>query len=505
MNYEESVRSLLALGRELGAPQQARVQKFGLDNIRILSAELKNPHLAIPCAHIAGTNGKGSTAAMLESILRVAGVRTGLYTSPHLERINERIRIDGEEIPDEAFAAAWTRVREKIESLMASGRLTAHPTFFECVTAIAFIAFERARAELAEDLTPGAQPAGRGGTSPVDSVLGEALPHETFFSVYEVGLGGRLDSTNIVEPDVAVITPIDFDHESFLGHSIEEIAAEKAGIIKPGGCVVTAPQRPEARAVITRRAREVGARLIETDSVWRLGEIASKEGCYRAAASYAEQRAFGIPNSTETPEQTSRRDDATVNTPHNMPIAPALPGKFQIQNAIAAATAALFLRQKGLAISAEAIAKGIASARWPGRLERLCDHPAVYLDGAHNPAAARELNNFWRDNFAGRRLILVYGAMRDKAVDEIAGLLFPLADRVIVTQPRQSRAISAPLLGDMTAGLARASETVADPAEAFEHALASASANDVIFVTGSLFLVGDIRRHWRSRHAAKAS
>ncbi|HEX5426359.1 MAG TPA: Mur ligase family protein, partial [Candidatus Acidoferrales bacterium] len=196
MNYEESVRSLYALGRELAAPQQARVQKFGLENIRVLCAALGNPHLAAPSVHVAGTNGKGSTAAMIESILRAAGFRTGLYTSPHLERINERIRVDGTEISDDAFAAAWTRVQASIESLLASGTLAAHPTFFECVTAIAFVAFaDRARAD-----------------------------GKLFFAVYEVGLGGRLDSTNIVQPEVAVITPIDFDHENFLGHSIEEIA-----------------------------------------------------------------------------------------------------------------------------------------------------------------------------------------------------------------------------------------------------------------------------------------
>ena len=167
MNYEESVRALLALGRELAAPQQARVQKFGLENISMLAEDLGNPHRAMPCAHIAGTNGKGSTAAMLDSILRAAGLRTGLYTSPHLERINERIRIEWRTVSDEDFAAAWTRVHAVIEALMASGKLTAHPTYFECVTAMAFLVFAEQRID---------------------------------FAIYEVGLGGRLDSTNIVSP-----------------------------------------------------------------------------------------------------------------------------------------------------------------------------------------------------------------------------------------------------------------------------------------------------------------
>src|SRR5580704_10439998 len=204
MTYQESVRALFSLGRELAAPQQARVQKFGLENISILAEALGQPQRTAPCAHIAGTNGKGSTAAMLEAILRTAGLRTGLYTSPHLERINERIRINGESISDEDFAGAWSKVHTAIETLMASGKLAAHPTFFECVTAMAFRAFAQQTVD---------------------------------FAVCEVGLGGRLDATNIVEPEVAIITPVDFDHENYLGHSIEEIAAEKAGIIKPGAWV----------------------------------------------------------------------------------------------------------------------------------------------------------------------------------------------------------------------------------------------------------------------------
>src|SRR5579864_2443752 len=247
MNYEESVRSLLALGKELAAPSQparsgapgARVQKFDLENIRVLASRLGAPHRAVPCAHIAGTNGKGSTAAILESILRDAGLRTGLYTSPHLERINERIRLNGEPVSDEIFAAAWTRVHASIESLMASAKLGAHPTYFECVTAMAFLVFTEQRVD---------------------------------FAIYEVGLGGRLDSTNIATPKVAIITPIDFDHENFLGHSIAEIAAEKAGIIKPSAIVVSSVTRPEARAVVAQRCAEMQARLVEIEQAWQLEE-----------------------------------------------------------------------------------------------------------------------------------------------------------------------------------------------------------------------------------------
>ncbi len=449
MNYEESVRSLYALGRELAAPQQARVQKFGLENIRILSAALGNPHLAVPCVHVAGTNGKGSTAAMIESILRAAGFRTGLYTSPHLERINERIRINGVEISDGDFAAAWTRVQAAIEALLAAGKLAAHPTFFECVTQMAFVTFAGA-----------SKPAGG----------------KDFFAVYEVGLGGRLDSTNIVQPEVAVITPIDFDHENFLGHSIQEIAGEKAGIIKAGMPVASAPQRAEAREVIAKRASECGARLVETNSFWRWKGMGSRDGFYGAAA---------------TPAEGGRE----------ISVVPSLPGEFQVQNALTAATAAVLLRERGVAIGDEAIVEGISSARWPGRLERICESPAIYLDGAHNPAAARELKAFWQENFAGRRIHLIYGAMRDKAVDEVAGLLFPVAEEVVLTQPRQSRAISAEHLAEITAGLARHATVIPDPAEALDRALAMAAPDDVIFVTGSLFLVGDVRRYWFERRA----
>jgi dihydrofolate synthase / folylpolyglutamate synthase len=446
MNYEDSVRSLMALGRELAAPQQARVQKFGVENITILSAELGNPHRVVPCIHIAGTNGKGSTAAMLESILRAAGLRTGLYTSPHLERINERIRINGEDISDEYFAAAWTRVRASIELLMAAGKLAAHPTYFECLTAMAFFAFAQQGMD---------------------------------FAVYEVGLGGRLDATNIVNPEVAMITPVDFDHENFLGHSIEEIAVEKTGIIKPGVWVVSSSERPEARAVIARRCAELGVRLVEVDSAWQTESVRASDGCYSVTAA-----------STEL----SRR--ITVN--------PALPGRFQLRNALAAATAACLLAERGFTMNDEAIARGVATVRWPGRLERLSLRPTLYLDGTHNPAGARELLKFWEENFKGRRILLVYGAMRDKAVDEIAGMLFPRADIVILTEPRQPRAISAPLLAEITGHLAAQSIVVPHPVEALERALGMAGPDDAIFATGSLYLAGDLRGYWSRRlaHAA---
>src|SRR5713226_8655294 len=278
MTYEESVQYLFSLGRELASPRQASAAKFDLKNITIVCEHLGQPQREFQSVHVAGTNGKGSTSAMLDSILRAAGLRTGLYTSPHLERINERIRLDGKEISDEEFAAAFTRVREAIEELLAAGRLAAHPTFFECATAIAFVYFAEAHAE---------------------------------FAVCETGMGGRLDATNILLPEVAVITQIDFDHENYLGHSIEEIAAEKAGIIKPGARVVSAAEHLIARVVIRRRVAEQSAFLVEIENEFRIENITSHDGCFAFTA-------------------ISNTSGASI------PLAVPLPGRFQIRNALTA-------------------------------------------------------------------------------------------------------------------------------------------------------------------------
>lgn len=445
MTYEESVQYLFSLGRELGSPRQASATKFDLKNVTILSEHLGQPQREFQSVHVAGTNGKGSTSAMLESILRAAGLRTGLYTSPHLERINERIRLDGKEISDHEFAATFTRVRAGIEELLAAGHLAAHPTFFECVTAIAFLYFAGARAD---------------------------------FAVCETGMGGRLDATNILLPEVAVITQIDFDHENYLGHSIEEIAAEKAGIIKPGARVVSAAEHLIARVVIRRRCAEQSAFLVEIENAFFLEDVTACDGAFSfTAISY----------------------DSGVR----IPIALKLAGRFQVRNALTALAAARMLAERGAPIDDEAIARGFASATWPGRLERISDRPEIYVDGTHNPAGAREIAVFWEQFLAGRNIFLIYGAMRDKAVDEIAGLLFPRASAVIFTAPAQPRAISAPLLAEMTAHHARLAEVVPDPAQALARALELASPDDVIFVTGSLYLVGELRREWMSRKGGR--
>lgn len=441
MNYESAVRYLLSLGRELSTPTQAVAAKFNLENITALMQRLGRPDRTYPIVHIAGTNGKGSTAAFLEAILRDAGFRTGLNTSPHLERINERIRINGEEISDQIFAETFTRVQEAIEEWLASGRLRAHPTYFECATALAFEVFARERVE---------------------------------FAVVEVGLGGRLDATNIVRPQVSVITRIDFDHENYLGHSLGEIAREKAGIVKAGVPVATAPQLPEVREVLRGKARELNATIVDTGEDFDLTKEIGEACCSRALA----------------------RERATGET---VRLAPRLPGRFQLENALNAVATVRLLQARGYRITNQNIEQGIRSAEWPGRLERLQAGPDVYLDGAHNPGAARELAQFLEENFARRRVYLIFGAMRDKSVDEVTGILFPLASEVIFTQPGTPRAVSAKQLADLAGHHAARYTVIRDAEEALESALAKARSDDAVFVTGSLYLVGQLRHAWKGR------
>jgi dihydrofolate synthase / folylpolyglutamate synthase len=441
MNYEAAVRYLLTLGRELAAPTHAAAAKFDLENITVLVERLGRPDRAYPTAHIAGTNGKGSTAAFLESILRQAGFRTGLNTSPHLERINERIRINGEEITDDSFAQVFTRLQAVIEELLAAHQLRAHPTYFECVTAMASECFAQERVE---------------------------------FGVFEVGLGGRLDATNILWPVVSLITRIDFDHENFLGHSLREIAGEKAGILKRGVPLILSPQHPEAREIILVRAKELECPVLETAGRFRIERESMQDGRFHAQV-------------TE------------LSSGHSFHVSPSLPGWFQLENALSAVAAARRLQEQGFRISEQAIERGIASTVWPGRLEKLQSNPDVYLDGAHNPGAARELARFFEQKFASRKIWLLYGALRDKAVDEVAGQLFPHAAEVIITEPRTSRAISAARLAEITAHHASNFSVIASAEQALDLALSDAAPEDAIFVTGSLYLVGQLRHYWKNR------
>ncbi len=391
MTYEESVQYLFSLGRELASPRQASVMKFDLKNISAVCEHLGQPQRAFESVHVAGTNGKGSTSAMLDSILRAAGLRTGLYTSPHLERINERIqRLDGREVSDEEFATAFTRVREAIEELLASGKLAAHPTFFECVTAIACVYFAGAGAQFA-----------------VCETGMERAPgcHQHFAA------GSRGDHANRFRPR-KLFRPLDRGNRG--GKSGHHQARRARGQRRRAFTI--------ARAVIRPPLCGAGPRSWwKSENSFFLEDVVARDGCFSFTA-------------------------ISYETGIRIPIALRLPGRFQVRNALTALATARMLAERGAPIDDEAISRGFAAAVWPGRLEKIGERPEIYVDGTHNPAGAREIVAFWEQFLVGRKIILIYGAMRDKAVDEIAGLLFPRASAVILTTPAQSRSISAPLL-----------------------------------------------------------
>ncbi len=413
MTYPDSVRFLYSLGNEV------KTAKLGLDRIRTLLAEIGSPQEELAIVHVAGTNGKGSTAAMIEAGLRYAGLRTGLFTSPHLLEPTERIQIDGVPVSSALFVDAFEEVHHSAERLIARGDLELHPTYFETVTAMALLIFERCGAEL---------------------------------TVLEVGLGGRLDATNVVTPRLAVITPVDFDHEALLGRSLEAIAAEKAGILKPGVPAVFAEQRPEAAAVIESKATALGI-LARRTREWNIRNL----------------------------RLTARGSSFDVGRLH---IECPLAGEHQVENALAAAMALETLNFP---------VEGIALTRWPGRLERIAESPEIVVDGAHNPAGARALARYIDRFYIGRRVWLIYGAMRDKAVAEIGGILFPRAWRVIFTAPAQSRAAQPETLRALSDS--PSAEICASVAEAIDLFRRRASDDDVAFITGSLFLVGEALRH----------
>jgi len=283
-----------------------------------------------------------------------------------------------------------------------------------------------------------------------------------------------LDATNIVTPVVSIITRIDFDHENFLGHSLREIAAEKAGILKPGVPAVIAAQEPEVREVLLARARELHCAVSETSEAFRVKDERVEEGCVRAAVE-------------------------EISTGRTYNLTPRLPGRFQAQNALNAVATARLLQERGYRISGKNIERGVAAAEWPGRIERLGTRPDLYFDGAHNPGAAKELAAFLEENLRGRKVYMVFGAMRDKAVDEVTGALFPHAYEVLFTEARTPRAISALQLARMAGHHAGRYAVYPEAEGALEAALEKANPEDAVFVTGSLYLVGQLRQAWRQR------
>ena len=416
MTYPGSVAFLYALGNEI------KTAKFGLKRITRLLEGMGNPHRVLRFIHVAGTNGKGSVCAMIESGLRATGVRTGLFTSPHLVEPVERIRLRGVPVSPDLFASAFGRVHRTAEGLLREGKIDLHPTYFETVTAMGLLIFAEA------DCTE---------------------------VVLEVGLGGRLDATNVVSPALTVITPVDFDHEALLGKSLEAIAGEKAGILKPGVPAVFSRQRPEAARVLDCRAAELRVPVTRS-SDWAAADVALG----RCGSEFA-----------------------AVRGGRSLHIECPLAGEHQVENALTAVAA---LAARG--VPDGAIESGLARVRWPGRLERISERPEIVLDGAHNPAGARALAAHIARFYAGRPIWIVYGAMRDKAVEEIGGILFRLADRLILTAPAQTRAVRPEALAELAAHPAM--EIAPDVPSALARAR-RAPPDAAVFVTGSLFVVGE--------------
>jgi dihydrofolate synthase/folylpolyglutamate synthase len=442
MSYETAVASMFALGHELA---QTPSHKFDLEHMRVLLAAMDHPERTFPSVLIAGTNGKGSTASTLASILRASGLKTGLYTSPHLVRINERIRINGIEISDDDFARTHYEVDQVADRLVGRGDLPWHPSFFEMMTGIAFAHFARERVEIA---------------------------------VLEVGMGGRLDATNVVEPRVSVITDISLDHQKFLGDTVREIAREKVGIIRPGRVVVTLPQQPEANNVIGNTILDLGAQGVS--AVQYVPPVSPASSEYRVASTEKNRVA------SRYPLQVMGKQ-ILVETP--------LVGRHQLRNvALAIATAEELSKQGFDRITADSIERGVRETRWPGRFEVLAPHagwPEIVLDVAHNPAGAWALRSALSERYDDRPLVFVFGAMRDKAILEMTDVLFPLAERVIATRPENPRAASPEEIEQAGRRTGAEIEAVADVQQALERAREVAVPNAIMVVTGSIYLVGE--------------
>jgi dihydrofolate synthase/folylpolyglutamate synthase len=470
MSYETALASMFALGHELA---QTPSNKFDLAHMRVLLGAMNHPEQSFPSVLIAGTNGKGSTAATLASILQASGLKTALYTSPHLIRINERIRVNGEEISDDAFAHLHGEVDRAAEKLVESGDLPWHPSFFEMMTAIAFAHFAREKIQIA---------------------------------VLEVGMGGRLDATNVVEPLLSVITDISLDHQKFLGNTVGEIAREKVGIIRPGGVVVTLPQQPEANDVIGNTILDLAARGVS--AVQYVPPVSPGSSNY-----FASDQKLLTAEHAENAEKSLKREKAPFIYRYPLQVMgkqilveTRLVGRHQLRNIALAVAAAEELSKlkveprtpsSGAAITPASIEEGIRATRWPGRFEVLAPRPSwpeTVLDVAHNPAGAWALRSALSERYDARPLIFIFAAMRDKAISEMAEILFPLADRVIATRADNPRSASPEEIQQAGARTGAEIELAPDVPAALSRARAVAKSDAVIIVTGSIYLVGEAMR-----------
>jgi dihydrofolate synthase/folylpolyglutamate synthase len=431
MSYSAAIDHLSALAPELASQPGHPRRKFSLDEVRTLLAAVGDPHRRFPSVLIAGTNGKGSTAATLASILNASGLRTGLYTSPHLARPNERICVDRAEISDNDFARLYFRVDDAARQLMLAGRLPQSPSYFEVLTALGFLYFAERQVDVA---------------------------------VLEVGMGGRLDATNVVEPLVSIITDISLDHTEWLGSTISAIAREKAGILRPDGVMITLPQHPDANRVIGEVAAELNVRGVS--AVPYMPPSISVAGAY-------EIEALGSAVRVDSP----------------------LSGAHQHRNiALAIAAAVELASRHGYPTTPGAIAEGIRLTRWPGRFERVTARGVEWiLDVAHNPAGAWALRSGLRGVLEVRKpRTLVFSCLRDKPVAELAQILFPLFDCVVLAPIHTSRAAA-------TADLMTAAQSTGTPAtvagsvsEALERA-ATLTDGGIAVISGSVYLVGEAR------------
>jgi dihydrofolate synthase/folylpolyglutamate synthase len=460
MSYQSAIDHLAAMAPELATQTGQTRRKFSLDEIGTLLTALGNPHRTFPSVLIAGTNGKGSTASTLAAILTASGLRTGLYTSPHLSRPNERIRIDGVEISDDDFAELFFRVRSTAQKLIDDGKLGQTPSYFETLTAMAFLHFAEPAIEIA---------------------------------ILEVGMGGRLDATNIVDPLISVITDISLDHMEWLGPTISDITREKAGILRRGGTLVTLPQHPEANQVIGEVATSLSVLGVSAVPYLPVSDMADR------TAQLAHE------NSTHTSytlEVLGR--EIEIDSP--------LRGAHQHRNiALAISAAAELAISHGFPITAKSIAEGIRNTSWPARLERITTSstersaPVQWiLDVAHNPAGAWALRAGMRDMFPDQQLsTLVFSCLRDKPVLEMAQILFPLFERIIFAPIYSSRATPMRDLLAAASSTGTPASAAGSVGQAIDLALEHAAErpDTPVIVSGSVYLVGDIRTRLLTRNA----